>query len=262
MKKKSVVEWDGYVLPMFLLSLFVITASASLTTAWGGKQSLQEGLFNKIKAGEIDSVEDLLSTTSVNLQDTDEGGSTALHCAALFNRVDIANLLIKRGALVNAPNRKDGSTPLHDAVYEGHIAMVKLLIDHNANVTLQNYQGYAPIHEVQQKFKSPFYESQRVSIVAILELLLQRRVPLLQEGGEAGERLPLRYTEKKKKENKEKEPGSVKAVSSSSQDEDEFFKAIIYGESRTRARGLVHTGVDKDTQDKDSFMSLHKKHTK
>ncbi len=56
---------------------------------------------------------------------------TALHCAALWGRYEIARLLIDAGADVNAlTDRK--STPLHDAARMANVKMARLLLDKGA----------------------------------------------------------------------------------------------------------------------------------
>ena len=55
-------------------------------------------------------------------------GSTALHIAALHNRVDIVHSLIQAGADVNAQN-EDDETPLNVAIDKSHAGIIKLLRD-------------------------------------------------------------------------------------------------------------------------------------
>lgn len=60
-------------------------------------------------------------------------GTTALHWAAYNDDVEIALLLVKAGANVNAMNRY-GETPLTQACKNGDAGMVKLLLDAGAQV--------------------------------------------------------------------------------------------------------------------------------
>jgi ankyrin repeat protein len=67
-------------------------------------------------------------------------GSTPLHHAVWGAQVDIIELLIDHGAIINAKssNKKSllgsGWTPLHDAVYYGNFRTTKLLIEKGADV--------------------------------------------------------------------------------------------------------------------------------
>lgn len=58
-----------------------------------------------------------------------------LHYAALFGFEHVTELLIAKGAKVDARDRRnDGYTPLHEAVAQGHEEVVKILIANGADV--------------------------------------------------------------------------------------------------------------------------------
>ena len=60
------------------------------------------------------------------------GGRTPLHWAASYNSLDVARLLIDRGAEVDARD-EDGRTPLHYAARPSCLDVARLLIEHGAN---------------------------------------------------------------------------------------------------------------------------------
>ncbi len=66
-------------------------------------------------------------------------GWTPLHYAASKAKIDTARMLLKHGALANAP-APDGTTPLMMAAYSGDRDMVQLLLDHGADATAINLQ--------------------------------------------------------------------------------------------------------------------------
>jgi ankyrin repeat protein len=68
-----------------------------------------------------------------------------LHHASRRNKENVARLLIKRGADVNARNR-DGQGPLYEAVYHGHHQMVRLLLDNGANINQADNHGETVLH--------------------------------------------------------------------------------------------------------------------
>ncbi len=72
-------------------------------------------------------------------------GSTALHEAAQFNRLDEVKILLEKGAAINAVNNV-GITPLHLAALAGHTDMVALLLTHKANVKAKDVFGLTPLH--------------------------------------------------------------------------------------------------------------------
>lgn len=67
--------------------------------------------------------------------------------AALSNgHMDVADLLLKHGANINQQVQPEGNTALHNAISEGDFAAVKFLRERNANLTICNERGDAPIH--------------------------------------------------------------------------------------------------------------------
>ncbi|XP_070550674.1 GA-binding protein subunit beta-1-like [Ptychodera flava] len=63
--------------------------------------------------------------------------STALHAASGQGHADVAELLIKHRADVNARNR-DKSTALHEASGDGHADVAELLIKHGVDVNAKD----------------------------------------------------------------------------------------------------------------------------
>ena len=75
---------------------------------------------------------------------------TPLHLAAQENNRDIAKLLVKHGAAINAASyikypSQGKHTPLHIAIYNKHTNMIKLLIKEGANINAQNSDGLTPL---------------------------------------------------------------------------------------------------------------------
>jgi hypothetical protein len=105
---------------------------------------LDEELFDAVKKGDTAKVKKLLEKgADVNARDID--GSTALHIAARFGHVEVAELLISHGADVNAKSNY-GLTPLYDAARKGHASVAELLIKHGADVNAKTNDGWTPLH--------------------------------------------------------------------------------------------------------------------
>lgn len=69
---------------------------------------------------------------------------TALFSAAFWGRLEIAEMLIKHGASVNATAGK-GVTPLHEAANVGNVELVRLLLEHGADTNAKDDKGETPL---------------------------------------------------------------------------------------------------------------------
>ena len=87
-------------------------------------------------------------STNVNARNTH--GETPLMLAAINNYLELAKLLIERGADVNKP----GWTPLHYAATRGHRDMMRLLIENDAYIDSESEGGTTPLM-MAAKFASP-----------------------------------------------------------------------------------------------------------
>jgi uncharacterized protein len=64
-----------------------------------------------------------------------------LMLAAINNQLDVAKVLIERGADIN----RKGWTPLHYAATRGHTEMMRLLLDHDAYIDSESDNGTTPL---------------------------------------------------------------------------------------------------------------------
>ncbi|KAI8069216.1 hypothetical protein BC940DRAFT_298179 [Gongronella butleri] len=81
-----------------------------------------------------------------NLNRRSTMGKTALHYAILYDRYDIAKLLIACPLVdVNKRDLENGWTPLHSALYLGRMHIVWLLLQRtDLNTSLRDWEGYQP----------------------------------------------------------------------------------------------------------------------
>ncbi|XP_014518991.1 serine/threonine-protein kinase STY17 [Vigna radiata var. radiata] len=99
--------------------------------------------------GDVDGIREVLeSGVSVNYKDIDY--RTALHVASCEGFTDVADLLLQKGAEVDAKDRW-GSTPLADAIFYKRNDVIKLLEKHGAKPLM------APMH-VNHAREVPEYE--------------------------------------------------------------------------------------------------------
>jgi ankyrin len=74
-----------------------------------------------------------------------ETGATALHLAAANGHAGVVELLLCRGAKVDALNR-GGGTPLHLALFRKRLGVAELLLSHKANPLACDGGGYTALH--------------------------------------------------------------------------------------------------------------------
>uniref|UniRef100_A0A8C2B4X5 Ankyrin-1 n=1 Tax=Cyprinus carpio TaxID=7962 RepID=A0A8C2B4X5_CYPCA len=72
-------------------------------------------------------------------------GFTPLHVACKYGKVDVAELLLERGANPNAAG-KNGLTPLHVAVHHNNLDVVKLLVSKGGSPHSTARNGYTALH--------------------------------------------------------------------------------------------------------------------
>ncbi|HCT30268.1 MAG TPA: ankyrin repeat domain-containing protein [Bacteroidales bacterium] len=78
-------------------------------------------------------------------------GSTPLITAIVFDKIEIATMIINAGADLNIQNN-DGSTALHTASFFCKPEIVKLLLSKGANKTIKNKYGQTPYETVAGSF--------------------------------------------------------------------------------------------------------------
>jgi len=98
----------------------------------------------------LNTVRLLLSHGADVTKTMDDKRSTPLHRASAFGGDDLADLLIRHGADVNARDW-NGNTPLHWACENGNIKTTKLLLDHGADPSIQNMRKKTPAEMMDER---------------------------------------------------------------------------------------------------------------
>nr|XP_057934084.1 ankyrin-3-like isoform X1 [Doryrhamphus excisus] len=98
---------------------------------------------------------------------TTESGFTPLHIAAHYGNINVATLLLNRGAAVDFKARND-ITPLHVASKRGNGNMVRLLLERGAKIDARTKDGLTPLHC-----------GARSGHEQVVEMLLNRGAPIL-----------------------------------------------------------------------------------
>lgn len=110
----------------------------------------QINVIDRIKEGNLEKFKSLIQSdpTIIN-KIVNEEGDTPLHIACLEEKIDLVELLIKRGADINASN-KSGLSPLHYASTNSSVLSL-LLKKKKLNVNSTCKSGNTILHHVASK---------------------------------------------------------------------------------------------------------------
>ncbi|MFC2172624.1 ankyrin repeat domain-containing protein [Acidobacteriota bacterium] len=113
------------------------------------QDELIDRMFKIAKWGKAEELAALLDQ-GTSLAERDSEGKTMLHWASFWGNLEVVNLLIERGADVNALERTMAS-PLHAAsMGSGDVGVVRALISAGALVNASTKYGRTPLHSARQ----------------------------------------------------------------------------------------------------------------
>jgi len=109
------------------------------------KASQAPAIHRSAADGRADSVAEALDQEPRLLYQKDASGYTALHHAAVGGHLDVIEVLLDKGAKLDAIGSR-GETALYLAASKGNYEVVKLLSEHGANVDRASSDGKTPLH--------------------------------------------------------------------------------------------------------------------
>jgi ankyrin repeat protein len=126
--------------------------SPDLINAPGEK--LLPPLHNAARLGRLQVAEFLLANGAKIEAAAQAGGGKALHFAAEAANKPMIELLLRKGADVNARNGP-GLTALHIAARGGFLSVAELLLEKGADINAVDRNGYSPLHSaVSRRFRA------------------------------------------------------------------------------------------------------------
>ena len=116
---------------------------------WICGQACADPIHDAAANGDVAGVQHLLTSDAKLVNARAANGATPLLWACIRGQLEVARLLVAKGADVNLA-QGDGWTPLHAAVCDGndatHVALTRLLLEHGANREARNGLGWTPLH--------------------------------------------------------------------------------------------------------------------
>lgn len=110
-----------------------------------GAQDVGQSLRDAARAGETQSVRDLLAGAAPGVDAADGTGRTALMCAVEGGHDEIVGILLAAGASVDR-QEGSGATALHLAARHGRAAAARLLLQSGADFGLRDAEGRTPLY--------------------------------------------------------------------------------------------------------------------
>jgi hypothetical protein len=98
-------------------------------------------LLVALQSGAFKTAVLLAQEPQTRVEVSNPSNESALMMAAINNQLEVATVLIQRGAEVN----RKGWTPLHYAATRGHIAMMRLLLENSAYIDAESPNGTTPL---------------------------------------------------------------------------------------------------------------------
>jgi ankyrin repeat protein len=109
-------------------------------------------LFSAAALGQTERLVALLAAEPALVSARSSDGWTALHLAAHFGQSAAVELLLARGAEVDARSSNPmANTALHAAAAGRHTAVVQLLLEHGAAVDARQHGGFTALHAAAQQ---------------------------------------------------------------------------------------------------------------
>ncbi|KAK6175020.1 hypothetical protein SNE40_013561 [Patella caerulea] len=116
----------------------------TLSTSPAFRMDTDKFFLTAVESNRIEIVQHLANVTGINIKSME--GCLHHACNSIYDKVEIIQFLVDKGAKVNSKNR-DGRTPLHLATARGKEATIACLIKLGANAKSIDKDNRLPIHE-------------------------------------------------------------------------------------------------------------------
>ncbi|XP_065854916.1 uncharacterized protein [Euphorbia lathyris] len=124
------------------------------------------------QVGNVEALRIAIENLNGSVNEAVEDGDTALHLVCLYGYLPCAQLLIERGANVEAKD-EDGAIPLHDACAGGYTEVARLLLNSATDAECVKRM----VETVDAEGDTPLHHAARGEHVGVIRLLLAFGAP-------------------------------------------------------------------------------------
>ncbi|QLQ81563.1 hypothetical protein HG537_0F03240 [Torulaspora globosa] len=112
------------------------------------EDSVLDRYFIACQKGDLETVKEMIEARVININEDHDPVEkvTGLHWASINNRLSVVAHLVACGADVNAKAGALNAPPLHWAARYGYVYIVDYLLEHGADPTLKDEQGFNLLH--------------------------------------------------------------------------------------------------------------------
>ncbi|HJH56446.1 MAG TPA: ankyrin repeat domain-containing protein [Brachyspira hyodysenteriae] len=166
---------------LFLFSLYLYSQTAD-----NNKSTVSEKLIDYVNEGNVKEAENILKQHNDYVNNRNYEGFTLLSLAVIRNNIEMAELLLKYNADVNAEVDLTDSL-LIGAVDNNNMEMVKLLLSYGADIDYQGFRGRTALFSA--------LEHDRKENIEMVKLLIKNKadVNIAYDGDYENEETPLMY---------------------------------------------------------------------
>ncbi len=130
-----------------------------------GAQDVGQSLRDAARAGETQSIRDLLAGAAPGLDAADGTGRTALMYAVEGGYDEIVEMLLAAGASLDRQDQS-GETALHLAARHGRTAAARLLLQGGADFGLRDAEGRTPLYRAIERHRADVIEMLQAAALA------------------------------------------------------------------------------------------------
>ena len=141
LERKHLLSKLFLVISLSLISVFQTEAQYTIEME---EERLQESI--KRDNPNLERIREIIEQKPWIIFAMDKYGNTPLHDTARYGHLDVATLLLDRGANVESKTKYSRYTALHNAAWYGQVDVAALLLDRGANVESKDKYGYTALH--------------------------------------------------------------------------------------------------------------------